>query len=313
MNIHGCAKSCPASRLLLVERVRKDGWQVEAAAHSVGLSSRSGFKWLRRFREEGLAGLVDRSSRPRRSPRRTCERRVQTILELRRLRWSGPMIAEKLKMAVSTVSRVLVRHGLSRIKSLEPKEPVRRYEHSAPGDLLHVDIKRLARFERPGHRVTGDRRSQPRGAGYEYAHVAIDDFSRLAYVEVLANEQGATAVRFLERALRWFRQQGVRVKRVLSDNGSCYRATAFAELCEQRDIKHSFTRPYRPQTNGKAERFIQTMLREWVYVRAYRSHRDRNGQLARWLRRYNFRRPHGSLGRKPPASRLSKGQAEQRD
>lgn len=304
MNIHSCARSCPASRLLLVTRVLKDGWQVAEAAEAAGLSERTAYKWLRRFREGGQAALQDRSSRPRRCPHRTSDKLEALVVELRHQRMTAPAIAGRLKMPRSTVSRILVRHRLSRLKLLEPQPPARRYEHSKPGSLLHLDIKKLARFEQPGHRVTGDRRGQQRGHGWEFVHVCVDDYTRLAYVEILADEKGTTAAGFLRRALAWYRGLGIRVRRLLTDNGACYRSAAFRRA--RRHVRHSFTRPYRPQTNGKAERFIQTMLREWAYARPYANHRQRKKVLPLWLRRYNFNRPHGSLGRRPPASRLKR-------
>lgn len=313
MNIHKGARSCAASRLLLVRRVLEEGWSVAEAAEAAGLSTRSGFKWLRRFRDEGEAGLVDRTSRPRRS-RQTCPDRVALVVELRHCRMSAPQIAERLKMPRSTVSRVLRRAGVGKLRALLPKEPVRRYEKTRPGELVHLDVKKLGRFERPGHRVTGRREGQSasRGVGWEFVHVCVDDYTRLAYVEVLDDERGHTAAGFLERAAAWFRRHGVRIEKVLTDNGSCYRSHAFAAACKRLSARRSFTRAYRPQTNGKAERFIQTMLREWAYRRPYRSHRERKKILPLWLRRYNFHRAHGSLDRKPPSSRLSSDQAEQR-
>lgn len=313
MNIHKGARSCAASRLLLVRRVLEEGWSVAEAAEAAGLSTRSGFKWLKRFREEGEAGLVDRTSRPQRS-HQTCPERVAVMVELRRCRMTAPQIAERLKMPRSTVSRILRRAGLGKLRALAPKEPVRRYEKTRPGELVHLDVKKLGRFHRPGHRVTGRREGQSasRGVGWEFVHVCVDDYTRLAYVEVLEDERGDTAAGFLERAAAWLRRHGVRIEKVLTDNGSCYRSHAFAAACKRLTARHSFTRAYRPQTNGKAERFIQTMLREWAYRRPYRSHRERKKILPLWLRRYNFHRAHGSLDRKPPASRLSSGQAEQR-
>lgn len=306
MNIHRSAKSVPASRLLLVKRVLEGGWSASEAAEAAGLSERSAYKWLRRFREHGAAGLEDRSSRPHRCPRATSEKRTELVLELRRCRLSGPAIADRLKMPRSTVGRLLKRHGLGKLKFLEPKEPANRYEHCAPGDLVHLDVKKLNRFSVPGHRVTGDRSVRTRNVGWDFVHVAIDDYTRLAYVEVLDDERTDTAQRFLKRAVAWFERRGVTVRRLLTDNGSCYVSYALAELCAELGIKHSFTRPYRPRTNGKAERFIQTLLREWAYVRPYRTSDERNAQLGAFVRRYNYHRPHGSLDRKPPSSRLRK-------
>lgn len=304
MDMHSGARSCPASRALMAQRVRKEGWSVTSAAAAAGVSRTTVYKWLRRFDEEGVAGLRDRSSRPHRSPRQISKKRRDLILELRRSRMSGRAISHRLKMPSSSVSRVLRRAQLSRARDLQPREPVVRYERSAPGELVHLDIKKLGRFMRPGHRVTGDRTHQSRGAGWEYVHVAIDDYSRFAYVEVLANEKATTCVAFLQRAVAFFRDHGIRVERVMTDNGSGYRSRHFAAAMLAIEAKHVFTRPYRPQTNGKAERFIQTLLREWAYRRPYRSSSDRRRTLRPWLSRYNHRRRHGSLAGKPPASRL---------
>jgi transposase InsO family protein len=270
----------------------------------MGVSLRTGFKWLRRYRDHGPDGLLDRSSRPHRIPNATEPARVELVLRLRKGRLTGLEIARRLRMPRSTVAAILKRAGLARLRDLEPPEPVVRYEREKPGDLIHLDIKKLGRIRRIGHRITGDRRSRWRGAGWEYVHVAIDDFSRLAYVEVLANEQGDTTAGFLRRALIFFRRHNVNVKRILTDNGSAYVSRVFAALCAHRSIIHKRTRPYRPCTNGKAERFIQTLLREWAYKRPYHSSRKRVAALPRWLDHYNHRRPHGSLGGQSPISRV---------
>jgi transposase InsO family protein len=271
----------------------------------MGISTRTGFKWSRRFREDGRRGLLDRSSRPLRIPNLTGPARTELVIKLRRCRLTALEVAKRLRMPRSTVAAVLKRAGLSRLRDLEPPEPVQRYEREAPGDLLHLDIKKLGRIRGGvGHRITGDRRDRSRGAGWEYVHVAIDDYSRLAYVEVLANEQAETTIGFLKRALIFFRRHHVRVKRVLTDNGSAYVSHIFADLCAQRSIAHKRTRPYRPCTNGKAERLIQTLLREWAYKRPYTSSRRRIAALPRWLDHYNHRRPHGSLGGKSPITRV---------
>ncbi len=302
MDLHSGARTCPASRALLVQRVTVEGWRVPAAAAAAGISGRTVYKWLARARHG--AALNDRSSRPLRSPRATPACWQDVILELRRSRMTGAQIAARLKRPRSTVARVLKRAGLARLRSLEPPEPVVRYEWQRPGDLLHLDVKKLGKFRRPGHRIHGDRsRSSPR-SGWEYVHVAIDDYSRVAYVEVLPNELGVTTAVFLRRALTWFKRQGIRVRRILSDNGSGYVSKVFQGRCAVDRVRHLRTRPYRPQTNGKAERFIQTLLREWAYVRPYPTSGKRRAGLPGWLHHYNARRPHGSLHGLPPISRL---------
>jgi transposase InsO family protein len=303
MNIHSNARTCPNSRATIVAHVKAKAWSADQAFW-MGVSTRTGYKWSRRYQGEGLDGLVDRSSRPHRIPNLTSLERTELVLRLRRCRLTALEIASKLRMPRSTVAAVLKRAGLSRLRDLDPPEPAQRYEHPAPGDLIHLDIKKLGRIRRVGHRITGDRRDTSRGAGWEYVHVAIDDFSRLAYVEVLANEQGNTTAGFFRRALIFFRRHRIRVKRVLTDNGSAYRSHVFIELCQARFITPKRTRPYRPCTNGKAERFIQTLLREWAYKRPYGSSRRRTAMLARWLDHYNHRRPHGSLGGQSPITRV---------
>ena len=305
MNIHPCARSCRSSRALLVRRVLEEGWSVRKASEAIGLSERRGYDWLRRFRSEGVGGLRDRSSRPKRSPTRTTREQVGLIVQLRRSRMVGRQIGKRLRMPRSTVAKVLRREGLSRLRDLDPKVPAVRYERERPGELLHVDIKKLGRFSQAGHRVTGNRVGQKHGAGWEFAHVAIDDASRLAYVEVLQDEKGATSAGFLRRAVAWFRERGIRIERVMSDNGSGYRWKGFAAECHRLRLRHLFTRPYRPETNGKAERFIQTLLREWAYERPYRSSNERRRRLLGWLRHYNERRPHASLQGATPISRIS--------
>ena len=305
MNLHSRARTCPASRALLVERMTRAAWSADQAAAALGVTPRTAFKWLRRYRAEGKEGLQDRSSRPRGLPSRTSEERSELVAQLRRSRMTGRQIARRLRMPRSTVAAVLKRVGLPRLRDLKPPEPVIRYQRDRPGELLHLDIKKLARFKRVGHRITGDRRGQSRGAGWEYAHVAIDDASRLAYVEVLANEQADTTAGFLRRALAFFRANGIRrIQRVMTDNGPAYLSHVFAELCQRRGLRHLRTRPFTPKTNGKAERFIQTILREWAYARAYHSSRLRTAALARWLTHYNHRRPHGALDGKTPISRV---------
>jgi len=298
--------------VLLVQRVIEQGWTVDEAAAAAGLSRRSTFKWLRRYREQGEAGLDDRSSRPRRMPRATPVEWQQQILELRQTRMTGARIAAQLQRPRSTVALILKRAGLARLKSPPPVEPVRRYQRERPGELVHLDVKKLGRIAGLiGHRITGDHSRKCRGAGWEYVHVAIDDASRLAYVEVLRDERGTTSVGFLRRALAWFQRLGVRVERIMTDNGSGYVSRRFAAACAALQARHLRTRPYRPCTNGKAERFIQTLLREWAYARPYRSSTLRSRALRPWLRYYNRERPHGGLGSQSPFSKLN-AMSEQR-
>ena len=268
------------------------------------MSVRTVSKWLRRYRDEGEQGLLDRCSTPGSVPLRTGESRVAVIASLRRLRMTGAEIAETLAMPASTVSGILTRIGLGKLWRLEPLEPANRYEKKRPGELVHVDVKKLGRIGRPGHRVNGDRRTRTRGIGWEYVHVAIDDATRLVYVEVLDDEKAVTAVGFLRRAVAHFASFGIRVERLMTDNGSAYRATIHALACKALGIKHLRTRPYRPRTNGKAERFIRTMLGGWAYGAIYRNSDERHHALAGWLDFYNRRRPHRSLGRQAPLERL---------
>jgi transposase InsO family protein/transposase-like protein len=313
VHLHPNARLTPAARLLLVQRVRDQRWSVSDAATAAGVSVRTGYKWLARYRHDGIDGLSDRSSRPSCSPTRVDDDRVEAILKLRRIWFTAAEIAEVLGMALSTISLVLKRHGLGRRSALIPKEQQRRYERACPGDLLHIDIKKLAKIDGGvGHRIHGDRAFQVRrghrarpAIGYEFVHVAIDDATRLAYAEVLPDERARTAVGFLLRALRYFRSMGITVRRVMTDNGSAYISHLHTGLLTILGIRHLRTRPYRPQTNGKAERFIRTMLNGWAYAGVYTSSSDRNRALPGWLEHYNHRRPHGSLSRQPPATRLN--------
>jgi transposase InsO family protein len=299
---------------LLVDRVVEEGWSPSAAAHAAGVSERTVYRWLKRWREEGERGLLDRSSAPKSIPHRTAPARVEAIAKLRRLSLTAAEIAEALGMALSTVSAVLKRIGLGKRSRLAPPEPPNRYERKRPGELVHLDIKKLGRIAGAGHRVTGSRESQNKqrrlnrrsgGLGWEYVHVAVDDATRLAYAEVLGDERGPTAAAFLRRAIAWFAALGITVERVLSDNGACYRSDAHALACLELGItRHLFTRPYRPRTNGKAERFIQTLINRWAYGAIYGSSAERTATLPGWLTHYNFRRRHGSLGHKPPGARL---------
>lgn len=275
------------------------------AAEAAGISRRTAFKWKARYREAGEAALVDRSSRPRRMPRQAHPDRVEEVIRLRRRRSTGPQIAARVGLSTATVARILARHGLSRLKSLEPKEPVVRYQRERPGELIHVDIKKLGRIGRVGHRIHGDRTTRVRGIGWEFVHVAIDDASRLAYAEVLPNERSPSSTGFLRRSVAWFQSRGLRVQAVMSDNGSCYVSHRFKATCQKLQLRHLRTRPYRPRTNGKAERFIQTLLREWAYKRPYSTSIQRTDRLPRYLNHYNLRRPHAALNKRTPAQRLS--------
>jgi transposase InsO family protein len=298
MKLHGNARTCPKSRRLLVDRV---------------FSERTVWRWLARFRVEGETGLLDRSSRPRRSPRQLPAAKVDAIRSLRRLRMTAAQIAEVLALALSTVSAWLKRIGLGKRSRLEPPEPPNRYERRHAGELVHVDIKTLGRISRlgAGHRVVGHRGSQRRGrkrggvTRFEHVHVMVDDHSRLAYAEVLPTLTAGCAVAFLRRAVAWFAERGVRVAAVMSDNGSAYVAHSYRQALAELGLRHLRIRPYRPRTNGKAERFIQTLLNEWAYERIYASSSERTATLPLFLERYNFKRPHGSLGHRPPASRLT--------
>jgi transposase InsO family protein len=315
MKLHANARSCPNSRRLLVDRVVELGWSVTTAAEAAGVSERTAYRWLARWRAEGSAGLLDRSSAPKRIPHRTCAGRVEAIERLRRLWMTAAEIAEVLAMALSTVSAVLRRIGLGKRSRLEPPEPPNRYERRRPGELVHLDVKKLGRIAGAGHAVTGlrtsqnaNRRRRRRGGpkAWEFVHVCVDDATRLAYAELLDDERGETAAAFLRRAVDWFRGYGVEVERVISDNGACYRSHAHARARRELGIRrHLFTRPYRPRTNGKAERFIQTLVNRWARGAIYGSSAERTAALPGWLTHYNFTRPHGSLGKKPPGSRLT--------
>src|SRR5215211_9186844 len=294
MQLHGNARTCPNSRKLLVERVLEQGWSVTAAAEAAGVTERTVWRWLRRWRAEGEAGLRDHSSRPRRCPTQLPPATVAAIRSLRRLRMTATQIAEVLGLALSTVSRCLKRIGLGKRSRLEPPEPPNRYERARPGELVHVDIKQLGRISArgAGHRVVGHRHSQLRSGhrrhqtGFEYVHVMVDDHSRLAYAEVLDALSAEAAIAFLRRALVWFAERGVEIERVMTDNGSAYVSHAHRQALRELGIRHLTTRPYRPRTNGKAERFIQTLLNEWAYARIYGGSPERTQHLAAWLERY---------------------------
>ncbi|MBR0766608.1 IS481 family transposase, partial [Bradyrhizobium japonicum] len=304
MDIHENARLTPRGREHIV-RLVQSGQTPEAAARAVGVCPRTARKWIERYRREGLAGLRDRSSRPHHLRNPTPQAVIDRIEALRRQRMTGKQIAKEVGVSSATVSRKLQRLGLNNLKALEPAEPVRRYEREHPGELIHIDIKKLGRFVRPGHRITGDRQmGESRGAGHEFVHVAIDDASRLAFSQIRRDQKKESAIAFLKDAVTYYRSLGMKVTGIMTDNGSCYRARAFIKTCRKLGLKHIFTRPYRPQTNGKAERFIQTALREWAYARAYDTSDQRAEDLPIWLHHYNWHRPHGSLQAKPPISRL---------
>jgi transposase InsO family protein len=309
MKLHRNARTCPHSRLLIVRRVREEGWTLAQAAEAAGVSVRTVSKYLRRYREEGEEGLLDRSSAPCSVPHRTPEERAAVIAALRRLRMTGAEIAELLEMPLSTVSAVLARIGLGRLSRLEPPEPPNRYQRARPGELVHVDVKKLGRIGRPGHRISGrvsggGHHRRAFHLGWEFVHVAVDDATRLAYAEVLADEKAVTAAGFLRRAVAFFAGYGIRVERVMTDNGSCYRAVVHGLACKALGLRHLRTRPYRPRTNGKAERFIRTLLGGWAYGAIFGSSEERRRALSGWIDFYNRRRPHGSLGRQAPVVRL---------
>jgi transposase InsO family protein len=315
MKLHANAALSLNQRRRMVGRVVEQGWSLTKAAAAAEVSERTCSKWVERYLAEGEAGLLDRPSAPHVIPHRTPEDRVEVIATLRRLRMTGVEIAFCLGMAVSTVSAVLTRIGLGKLSRLEPPEPPNRYERRRAGELLHVDVKKLGRIRSAGHRVTGKRKQRrttytPDGrrigdAGWEFVHVCVDDATRLAYVEVLEDEKATTAAGFLRRAVAFYRRYGIHVERVMSDNGACYRSTIHALACRALGLRHLRTRPYRPRTNGKAERFIRTLLAGWAYGAIYGSSAERTASLDGWLWIYNHRRPHGSLSHKPPIARLN--------
>jgi transposase InsO family protein len=306
MNVHQNARLTWHSRAELVRRVLVEGQAPMVVASAMGVTAKTVSKWVARFMAEGAAGLVDRSSRPHRLYRPTPEATAERIEALRRQRWTGKQIAQETGVSPATVSRVLRRLGLSRIKDLEPAAPILRYERKAPGEMIHIDIKKLGRFDRVGHRITGDRtgQSKSRGIGWEFVHVAIDDASRIAFCQIMPDEKKACATAFLKAALAYYHSLGITVARVMTDNGSCYRAFDFRDACRDLGLKHIRTKPYTPKTNGKAERFIQTALREWAYAQAYPTSQRRAEELPFWLHRYNWHRPHGGIKSKTPISRL---------
>lgn len=304
MNLHKHARLTPHGRALLVNRILVEGLRVQEAAHAAGVSVRTAYKWLKRFRQEGREGLIDRSSRPDHCPHATPQDIVEQVLERRRSRQTYRQIAQQLPVAPSTIARLLRRAGLHRLAELAPALPDNRYEYERPGQLLHLDIKKLGRFQRPGHRITGDRQVKSRGSGWEYVHLAIDDHSRVSFGAIEPDESGISACKALIKTVRYYRSLGVHFERVLTDNGACYKSRRFRRLVRRLGMRHLRTRPYTPRTNGKAERLVQTCLREWAYGRAYDNSAQRAEAFAPWLHHYNWHRPHASLNYKPPISRI---------
>jgi transposase InsO family protein len=305
MDIHENARLTPRGREHMVNMVLS-GQTPKAVSEAVGVCPRTVKKWVERFKEEGLAGLQDRSSRPEHLRQPTPQAIVDQIEALRRQRLTGKAIAAETGVSTATVSRVLKRLGLNRLSALEPAEPARRYQRDQPGELIHIDIKKLGKFNRVGHRITGDRtgQSNSRGIGWEFVHVCIDDASRIAFSRIMKSERKACAVAFLKAAVAYYKSLGITVERIMTDNGSCYRSRRFRSACTRLGLKLIYTRPYTPRTNGKAERFIQTALREWAYARAYDTSVQRAAELPYWIHRYNWHRPHGSIGARPPISTL---------
>jgi transposase InsO family protein len=304
MDVHKNARLTPKGREEMVRAVVDDGQSKAAAAYRFNTSAKTVAKWVERFRKAGVEGLRDRSSRPHSSPNRTSPAACSNVAALRRQRLTGKQIAVELGLSAATVSRILQRLGLNKISALEPCEPVRRYERERPGEMIHVDIKKLGRIDGVGHRITGERKRRARGPGWEFVHVAVDDASRIAFAKVMTTEKKRSATAFLKAALAYYESLGIKVERVMTDNGSCYKSFAFRRLCKRLGLKHIRTRPYTPKTNGKAERFIQTCLREWAYAQAYQHSRQRTEHLPLWLHRYNWHRPHTGIGAKTPVSRL---------
>ena len=306
MNVHNNARLTPKGREDMVRTVLEGRLTNAAAARNFNTTPKTVAKWLDRFKAQGVVGLRDRSSKPLSSPSQISLATADAVEALRRQRRTQEHIAGEFGISKATVSRVLQRRGLSLLSAIEPQPPRPRYEREKPGEIIHIDIKKLGRFNAIGHRITGDRRSQSnnRGVGWEFAHVAIDDHSRVATAAIFPDEKKKSAIAFLRTAVAYFKSLGVTVDRVMTDNGSCYKSFAFAKACKRLRIKHIRTKPYTPQTNGKAERFIQTALREWAYATAFDHSEQRRQALSPWLHRYNWHRPHASLGKNPPISRL---------
>jgi len=304
MNSHKHARLTPIGRALLVSRVLELGWTVLAASRAGGVSCRTGYKWLARFKSEGPHGLLDRSSRPKRMPRALGTAEQQRLEGLRRQRWPLWRIAQQAGRGIGTVSRCMRRLGLSRLASLEPPAPVMRYERAAPGELLHLDTKKLGRIEGIGHRITGRRQHRNRGIGWDMVHLAIDDHSRVSFALIKTDERGDSCAKFLHEAVAYYAALGVRIDRVMTDNGCGYVSRAFKAACLELGVRHVRTRPYTPKTNGKAERFVQTSLREWAYARPYLNSAERAAALPPFLHRYNWHRPHSALNHRPPITRI---------
>jgi transposase InsO family protein len=307
MNVHKNARLTQHGRALMIDRIEHDGWTVKRSAAAGGVSGRTAYAWLRRHRHGGKSSLYDRSSAPRRCPHATPDERVGEIERLRRQRMTGPAIALALAMPRSTVGAVLRRLGLGKLAALDPKPAIIRYERALPGELIHIDIKTLGKIDGIGHRITGyhEGHHRARGVGHEHLHVAIDDASRLAYTEILPSLGQHDAIGFLKRALAWYQRLGVQVERVMTDNGSAYRSKQFAKALREAGARHLRTRPYTPRTNGKAERFIQTSLREWAYARPYASSDERTEAIKPWIASYNLTRPHAGIGGNPPWTRMN--------
>ena len=304
MNTHKNARLTYARRMEMVKDITERGFSCGEAAAAHAVTAPTARKWLGRYLAQGAAGLADRSSRPAASPRAIAPGKALAIVELRRKRLTQARIASALGVSNSTVSRVLQRTGLSHLRDLEPAEPIVRYEHEHPGDLIHIDTKKLGRIERPSHRVTSDRRDRTRGAGWEFLFVAVDDHARIGFTDMYPDERLDSAVQFLHNTVAYFKSLGVTVRRLLTDNGNAFRSRDFAKACQQLDIKHRFTRPYRPQTNGKAERFIQSALREWAYGFTYQTSKERTQSLNAWIHHYNWHRPHQGINGVAPMTRL---------
>jgi transposase InsO family protein len=303
MDYHHHARLTIHSREQLARCVVEGRLSLREAAAERGLSRQSASKWVKRYREGGRAALQDRSSRPHQCPRSVSSELVERVEQLRRERWTGVRIAQATGLSRATISRILTRLKLNKIKMLEPKTPIVRYEHAAAGDLLHIDIKKLARIVKPGHGITGNPRDETRGAGWEFLYVAIDDHSRIAFTAMMPDEKAASSSCFLHQAVAYFARLGIHVRRVMTDNGPCFYANRFRDACRELRLKHIRTRIYTPRTNGKAERFIQTAIREWAYARLYQNSADRTNQLLPWIHQYNWHRPHASLNQMPPISR----------
>lgn len=305
MNVHKNARLTPKGREAMVRAVVDERETITSVAERFQTTRETVRKWVQRFRELGVKGLHDRSSRPHSSPSQTAPATRDEVERLRRDRYTQDQIAAETGLSRATVSRILKRCGLSLLACLEPREARPRYERETPGEIIHIDIKKLGRFSQPGHRVTGDRQAgQSRGIGWEYVHIAIDDHSRVAFSDIFPNQKKESAIAHLKAAVAYYKKLGVKVDRIMTDNGSCYCSRAFAKACRKLGIKHIRTKPYTPQTNGKAERFVQTTIREWAYATEYQTSEERKADLPIWLHRYNWHRPHASLGKKPPISRL---------